>query len=227
MSLKKLTDINNNDIQVESAIKDAKGQSIHSTYQEKLTTTSVSDGTINKVIGFDTNGDIVKGTQSGGGMTNPMTTAGDIIIGGSSGTATRLGIGTYGSVLSVNSNYQVVMWEKKTINLEAYYSYQLHYDNPNSGSESEIIAFGITYDSNYNYYKKYQKLYIGQANTDDGTGSFYRIIKFYCTSADGNDVLTGGQLYDLTANVLMNGSGQFTNGHEYLLLSSVYITNYD
>ena len=35
MSLKKLTDINNNDIQVESAIKDAKGQTIHSTYVTK------------------------------------------------------------------------------------------------------------------------------------------------------------------------------------------------
>lgn len=32
MSLKKLKDYENNDIQVESAIKDAKGQTIHSTY---------------------------------------------------------------------------------------------------------------------------------------------------------------------------------------------------
>lgn len=69
MSLKKLTDINNNDIQVDSAIKDAKGQNIHSTYQEKLTTSNVSDGTIDKSIGFDTNGNIVKGTASGGSGT--------------------------------------------------------------------------------------------------------------------------------------------------------------
>lgn len=113
MSLKKLTDINNNDIQVESAIKDAKGQSIHSTYQEKLTTTSVSDGTINKAIGFDTNGDIVKATPSSGGMTNPMTTAGDIIIGGSSGSPSRLGIGTNGQVLT--SNGTTVSWQSLSI----------------------------------------------------------------------------------------------------------------
>lgn len=37
----------------------------------------------------------------GGGMTNPMTTLGDIIIGGASGTPTRLGIGTSGQVLTV------------------------------------------------------------------------------------------------------------------------------
>lgn len=36
-------------------------------------------------------------------MSNPMTTAGDIIYGGASGAPTRLGIGTAGQVLKVNS----------------------------------------------------------------------------------------------------------------------------
>lgn len=40
-------------------------------------------------------------TAAGGGMTNPMTTAGDIIYGGSSGTPTRLAIGGTGAVLKV------------------------------------------------------------------------------------------------------------------------------
>lgn len=38
------------------------------------------------------------------GMENPMTTAGDIIIGGENGTPTRLGIGTEGQVLKVGAN---------------------------------------------------------------------------------------------------------------------------
>lgn len=42
-------------------------------------------------------------TISSGGMTNPMTTLGDIIYGGASGTPTRLGIGTNGYVLQVQS----------------------------------------------------------------------------------------------------------------------------
>jgi hypothetical protein len=42
-------------------------------------------------------------TVSSGGMTNPMTTAGDIIYGGASGTPTRLGIGTNGFILQVQS----------------------------------------------------------------------------------------------------------------------------
>lgn len=37
-----------------------------SSKQDSLTTTSVTDGTIDKVIGFDSNGNIVKATQSGG-----------------------------------------------------------------------------------------------------------------------------------------------------------------
>lgn len=38
-----------------------------------------------------------------GGMTNPMTTAGDIIVGGASGTPDRLGAGTDGNVLTLSS----------------------------------------------------------------------------------------------------------------------------
>ena len=41
---------------------------------------------------------------SGGGMTNPMTTAGDIIYGGASGTPTRLGIGTSGYILQAGAS---------------------------------------------------------------------------------------------------------------------------
>ncbi|AMM23157.1 hypothetical protein [Variovorax sp. PAMC 28711] len=39
----------------------------------------------------------------GSGMTNPMTTAGDIIYGGTSGTPTRLGVGTNGYVLTLTA----------------------------------------------------------------------------------------------------------------------------
>lgn len=45
------------------------------------------------------------------GMTNPMTTQGDIIVGGASGTPARLGIGTTGQVLTVNSNADGVTYQ--------------------------------------------------------------------------------------------------------------------
>lgn len=41
-------------------------------------------------------------SSGGGGMTNPMTTQGDIIVGGASGAPTRLGAGTAGYVLTSN-----------------------------------------------------------------------------------------------------------------------------
>lgn len=45
-----------------------------------------------------------------GGFSNPMTTLGDIIYGGASGVATRLGLGTAGQVLKVNSGANGIEW---------------------------------------------------------------------------------------------------------------------
>ena len=44
------------------------------------------------------------------GMTNPMTTQGDVIYGGASGTPTRLGIGTAGQVLKTNAGATAPEW---------------------------------------------------------------------------------------------------------------------
>jgi hypothetical protein len=45
----------------------------------------------------------------GGGMVNPMTTSQDVIVGGTSGTPTRVGVGANGQVLTVNAG--VVSWQ--------------------------------------------------------------------------------------------------------------------
>lgn len=45
----------------------------------------------------------ISATGGGGGMTNPMTTAGDLIIGGASGTPDRLGIGADDQIFTVYS----------------------------------------------------------------------------------------------------------------------------
>lgn len=42
-------------------------------------------------------------TPTGSGLTNPMATEGDIIVGGTSGIPERLGIGSAGEVLTVVS----------------------------------------------------------------------------------------------------------------------------
>jgi hypothetical protein len=50
--------------------------------------------------------------SGGGGMSNPMTTAGDLIVGGSGGAPQRLGVGTSGQMLTVVSG--VPAWANHT-----------------------------------------------------------------------------------------------------------------
>jgi hypothetical protein len=55
-----------------------------------------SSATSGQVLTADGSGGASWQTPISGGMTNPMTTKGDIIVGGSSGTPSRLAIGTSG-----------------------------------------------------------------------------------------------------------------------------------
>lgn len=67
------------------------------------------------VIYFDSSTGLFKASQSGAayvnliatGLTNPMTTSGDIIIGNSGGTPARLGIGSSNQILSVSGGVPV------------------------------------------------------------------------------------------------------------------------
>lgn len=48
--------------------------------------------------------------EAGSGMSNPMTTAGDLIVGGSSGTPARLAKGSDGQVLTVDPTTHLLVW---------------------------------------------------------------------------------------------------------------------
>lgn len=67
---------------------------------------------------YQAKGDEVTGRlyvdMAGGGMTNPMTTGGDIIYGGASGTPTRLANGTAGQILTSNGTTLAPTWENAT-----------------------------------------------------------------------------------------------------------------
>lgn len=68
---------------------------------------------------------------AGGAMTNPMTTAGDIIYGGASGTPTRLGVGTATQVLAVNSGATAPEWVDAASggsSVQQLYAYPQHAD---------------------------------------------------------------------------------------------------
>lgn len=82
-----------------------------SSYSTVITITASNTSTWNKASVLSTSGastnylgqDGNYHAVSTGSMTNPMTTVGDIIIGGTSGTPARLGIGTTGQYLTVVS----------------------------------------------------------------------------------------------------------------------------
>lgn len=87
------------------------GGTITSTGTIGLDTSGVTAGSYGSasavpVLTVDATGRITSASTASitaGGMTNPMTTAGDLIYGGTSGTPTRLAIGTAGQVLKVNT----------------------------------------------------------------------------------------------------------------------------
>ena len=66
-------------------------------------------GSAAQVLTVQANGS-VGWSAAAGGLTNPMTTAGDSIYGGASGAPTRLGIGTAGQVLTVNAGATAPQW---------------------------------------------------------------------------------------------------------------------
>jgi len=69
----------------------------------------LAPGTATQVLTVNADGSIGWAAASGG-FSNPMTTAGDIIYRGTSGAATRLGIGTAGQALVVNSGATAPQW---------------------------------------------------------------------------------------------------------------------
>ena len=76
--------------------------------------TSLADlkgGTTNQVLAKNSNTDMdFKWVADAAGMTNPMTTTGDTIYSSSGSTPARLGIGTAGQILQVNSGATAPEW---------------------------------------------------------------------------------------------------------------------
>ena len=68
-------------------------------------------GTTDQVLAKNSNTDMdFKWVTDASGMTNPMTTTGDVIYSSSGSTPARLGIGTAGQVLQVNSGATAPEW---------------------------------------------------------------------------------------------------------------------
>jgi hypothetical protein len=76
-------------------------------------------GTTNQVLAKNSDTDMdFKWVADAAGMTDPMTTTGDVIYSSSGSTPARLGIGTAGQVLKVNSGATAPEWVSAGANLD-------------------------------------------------------------------------------------------------------------
>jgi hypothetical protein len=92
------------ELYVQNSAAEVLALSIKGTGQHRFNRygTNIFAGSPAYALGVDPSGNLIEFTPAGGGgMVNPMTNAGDIIIGGVSGAAARLGAGANGYVLTM------------------------------------------------------------------------------------------------------------------------------
>lgn len=87
---------------VKGELKQRKGTKVETLLPKTSADVVTYDNTQSGISATNVQDAIDEISSGGSGMTNPMTTQGDIIVGGSDGTPTRLGLGTSGSILSSN-----------------------------------------------------------------------------------------------------------------------------
>ena len=109
-------------------------------------------------------------TPSASGMTNPMTTQGDIIIGGSSGTPTRLAKGTAGQVLTMNSGATSPEWATPS---STVYVGDI---SPETQSGGSLAAIGSVPIINNNYDVVWGNQTIGASNVTSGIATSGQVL---------------------------------------------------
>lgn len=143
------------------------------------TTPAAGSGRTNAEWATDGNGNVSVNIPTPVGFANPMTTAGDIIVGGASGAPTRLAIGTSGQIPTVSGGtlvYQTPASSGGGLTLlntltasnsatltdttsltSAYDEYQIHFQNivPVTNATNFFLRVstngGTSYDSGANY----------------------------------------------------------------------------
>lgn len=134
-----------------------------------------------------------------GGLTNPMTTAGDIIYGGASGTPTRLAKGTDGQVLTLASG--VPIWADR------------------GSSSGPITSSGLTISTD--------KRLLGRDNSTAGAQAIEEISLGTGLSLDGSNVLNADYKIISTISSSLATSITLSNINTYmatLLSKGIYIS---
>ena len=198
----------------------------------------VANGTAITEIGVGTDGQILtaaSGQATGvqwannSALTNPMTTAGDLIVGGSGGAANRLGIGTSGQILTVSGGVSAwatpANWSASTATSNVNFgNYKIvNTNNINVGfNDGTIGNYALTLSSNASN----AQIYMGSSSVPSITGNG---IVLSCVSNNllitneggsyspfGNPMTTAGDLIiggtsGAPARLPIGSNGQFLN----------------
>jgi hypothetical protein len=157
----------------------------------------------------------VTGPMGEAGLTNPMTTAGDVIFGGASGTPTRLAIGTAAQVLKVNAGATAPEWGAAPAGAGGYpYQVVIPYASPTASSgtlniNADTSVFGAyrIYTTAQNNYLEYPVLLAAgtwKLEFYTSTGEDRAIVT---VTLDGASVGTVDTFGSSTTNVLKTLSG--------------------
>ena len=149
-------------------------------------------------------------SPSEAGMSNPMTTAGDIIVGGTSGAPTRLAKGTQGQVLSVGSSG--LEWANASSGGSAPYVLDLTGVTPDEDEDYMPVYTGLT-ATQFNNMVSNEQAFIKTKFNEGGGGDYgiYMLPKTkvsYNSSNNATKVTVGVIAY----NYAWQGEMELTEG---------------
>lgn len=158
--------------------------------------------------------------QVSGGMSNPMTTQGDIIVGGASGTPTRLAKGTAGQVLAMNSGATGLEWTNAGGGGGINAGFNFSYTSDNAMSSEFIL---LTADSGVLKYEKVSGPYFSRSKVIS-----FILTNYYNKAWDGGGINNATAFEKTTGTQLATGNKTTSElatmvGKEYYLSGDLNI----
>jgi len=161
------------------------------------------------------------GGGGAGGLSNPMTTAGDVITGGASGAAQRLAVGAEGAVLSVSSGAPA--WVAASSPLAASFFWQVMPEIPTgqragpaaSDDDYIVIPGNLDADGTANEIYVFDRA-IGAWKTATATSNYSAYGRGVCSIGSNQFLIVGGyiggnkayvEIYDAAADTVTNLTG--------------------
>jgi len=146
----------------------------------------LKSGTSAQVLTTNADGSIGWAAATGG-FSNPMTTAGDTIVGGTSGAATRLGIGSTGQSLMVSSGSPA--WGNpltvgNAVAGGAAHAMLVEDASSNLAAGPSWTSPNITVGTNGGIFASAGSVYIGSSNVSVDTNSTYNGFGIICAASN-------------------------------------------